>query len=325
MEDLERNKTAAKLRELGATHDVDLATGHCPTCHQTVEDSLLSEAVTGPQMDLAMNIGYLDSQSRMLHRQIVGLRDGIRNSEATVAELSTRLAAQHDYLNAMRGDLSTGAMESKAIVRRQVQIEVEVEALERLTGIAAALTGRLAEIAGRLAANQVARRALPRSSYTPDDDARIAMFQKQFRANAGSFGYESAPVQDVEISRDTLVPCLAQLELREIRTDIKSDSSASDFVRLIWSYLLALHQTSVQQTMQGNHAGILLFDEPGQHSMAVDSQHALLQQLASQGTLQSIVAASFDEAESVFQEATLGVKYKLIQWDGKLIRPLQAN
>lgn len=55
--------------------------------------------------------------------------------------------------------------------------------------------------------------------------------------------------------------------------------------------------------------------------MAVDSQHALLKQLAGETNLQSIVAASFDEAEEVFRQATLGIKYTLIEWDGKLLRP----
>jgi hypothetical protein len=273
-------------------------------------------------MDLATNIGYLESQSRMLQRQIAGLRDGIRASEARVAEMATRLAAKHDHLTALRGDVSSGATESKAIVRRQVQIEVEVEALERISAKTVEVFARLSEIAQRMKANQAARALLPKSTYTSDDEARIAVFQKQFRANAGSFGYGSAPIADIEISKDMLVPCLAQLELREIRTDIKSDSSASDFVRLIWSYLLALHQTSVLPAMYGNHPGILMLDEPGQHSMAVDSQNALLKQLASETGLQSIVAASFDESEEVFRQATAGVDYKLIDWEGRLLKPL---
>lgn len=82
-------------------------------------------------------------------------------------------------------------------------------------------------------------------TYSEADIERIRRFQLNFRANAGSFGYESAPIREIEISKDTLIPCLAQMALREIRTDIKSDSSASDFVRLIWSYLLALYQTSI--------------------------------------------------------------------------------
>jgi hypothetical protein len=321
MEDLERNRTASKLRDLGARHEIELSTGHCPTCHQTIEDTLLSESITGPQMDIAMNIGYLESQSRMLERQIAGFRDGIKQSEVSATQLSVRLAEKHDYVKAMRGDLNTGALESKAVVRRQVQIEIEVEALERFDRRANASIERFIKIATEFNSNQLALKALPNNVYTSDDKTRIDIFHKRFRANAGSFGYESAPVEDIGISPDTLVPCLNQVELR-VRTDIKSDSSASDFVRLIWSYLLALHQTSAYRYMPGNHPGILLFDEPGQHSMAVDSQRALLKQLSSESALQSIVAASFDESEDVFLNATHNIPFKLIQWEGKLIRPL---
>lgn len=321
-EDLERNKTAAKLRDLGAKHDVATAVGKCPTCNQPVDDTLLAGAVTGPQMDLATNIAYLDSQRRMLMRQIAGLKAGLQAAEVRVVELATRIASKRDLLTAMRGDVTSGASESKAIVRRQVQIEVEVEALEKLQTKATELFRLLGQIAVRLIANQAARRAMPKEAYSPADIERIRHFQLHFRANAGSFGYESARIDEIEIGKDTLVPCLAQMELREIRTDIKSDSSASDFVRLIWSYLLALHQTSTTPSSPGNHPGLLMFDEPGQHSMAVDSQHALLKQLASETNLQSIVAASFDEAEEVFRQATLGIQYTLIEWDGKLLRPL---
>lgn len=321
-EDLDRNKTAAKLRDLGAKYDIELSSGRCPTCHQVVEDTLLVGAVTGPQMDLAANIAYLDSQCRMLRRQVSGVRESIRATETRSAELAARLAAKRDQLVAIRGDVSSGASESKAIVRRQVQIEVEVEALERLAAQSTDVFGRLFSVAQRLKNNQAARALLPKNAYTSDDETRISVFQKQFRANAGSFGYESARIQDIEISRDALVPCLAQLELREIRTDIKSDSSASDFVRLIWSYLLALHQTSVFPTTPGHHPNFLMLDEPGQHSMAVDSQHALLKQLASEIKLQSIVAASFDETEEVFLQATAGIDFRLIEWSGKLLRPL---
>lgn len=321
-EDLERNNTAAKLRDLGAKHDVATAIDKCPTCNQPVDDTLLAGAVTGPQMDLATNIAYLNSQRRMLMRQIAGLKAGLQAAEVRVTELATRIASKRDLLTAMRGDVTSGASESKAIVRRQVQIEVEIEALEKLQTKATELFRLLGQIALRLIANQTARSAMPREAYSTADIERIKHFQHYFRANAGSFGYESARIDEIEIGKDTLVPCLAQMELREIRTDIKSDSSASDFVRLIWSYLLALHQTSATPSSPGNHPGLLMFDEPGQHSMAVNSQHALLKQLASETDLQSIVAASFDEAEEVFRQATLGIQYTLIEWDGKLLRPL---
>lgn len=328
-EDLERNKAARKLRDLGAKQGLSIANNHCPTCNQAVEDTLLADAVTGPQMDLDANIKYLDSQRRMLVRQIAGLSENIKEIQVKVAELSARLVAKRDVLVAIRADVTSGATESKAAVRRQVQIEVEVEALQQFELKVASTVRELESIADRMRTNQVARSNLPKDAYTSDDYKRIEIFQKNFRANAGSFGYESAPLTEVEIAKDNLIPSLSKIELREIRkektkTDIKTDSSASDFVRLIWSYLIALYQASATPDFRGNHPGILMFDEPGQHSMADDSQHALLKQLAGELKLQSIVAASFDENEDVFRQATNGISYKLIEWEGKLLQPMRT-
>ncbi len=327
--DLDRNKAAKKLQELGADQAIELASGLCPTCFQPVEDTLLRESLSGHQMDLDTNIAYLDSQSRMLERQIAGLKQGIEKSLVSIADIATRLAARRDHVVALRADLGSTASRSKASVRRQVQIEVEVEGLQHLEQNAARLIEALNEVAARLAANQLARRDLPSKQYSASDEAKINVFEKNFRANAGSFGYESvSDLSEVQISRESLVPGLEQLELREIqtrqpKTDIKADSSASDFVRLIWSYLLGLYQTSSNSYTPGNHLGFLLFDEPGQHSMRWESQRELLLRLADQSALQSIVAASFDESESVFNDVTNIVKHKLISWEGKLIRPLK--
>ena len=326
-EDLERNKTALKLRVLGAQMELEVATDHCPTCHQAVEDTLLQGIVSGPQMDLDTNIRYLDSQRLMLQSQINGSFEEIRQSEIAVLDVAVRLAATHDYRNSLRGDVSNGVTESRAIVRRQIQIELELSNLSTLESQAASLLAVLVEVADRLAGNQAGRRALPKETYSSADMSRISLFEKFFRSNASSFGYESAPIADIRINLDTLTPILSELELREIiktkgQTSLTADSSASDFVRLIWSYLLALYQTSAMAGFEGHHPGILLMDEPGQHSMRSISQHALLKLLSGEGGLQSIVAASFDENESVFLEATAGIRFNLIRWEGKVIQPL---
>ena len=46
---------------------------------------------------------------------------------------------------------------------------------------------------------------------------------------------------------------------------MKFDSSASDNIRGIWAYTLALLQTSMRKN--GNHPKIIIFDEPNQHSI----------------------------------------------------------
>ena len=327
-EDLERNKTALKLRDLGAQVGLAIAADRCPTCHQEVENTLLAGIVSGPQMDLDTNIKYLESQRQMLRSQINGASEEIRQLDITVASVGERLAATHDYRNSLRGDVSNGVTESRAIVRKQIQLELEASNLESLRSQAAGLLEQLRVVSERLAVNQAARRELPKDNYSPTDLSRIAYFENFFRSNASSFGYESAAIKDIRISLDSLTPILSEIELREIikakgqPTSLTADSSASDFVRLIWSYLLALYQASSMPQVKGNHPGILLMDEPGQHSMRAISQHALLQLLSGQAGLQSIVAASFDEMESVFLEATAGLEFQLIQWEGKVIRPL---
>ena len=47
--------------------------------------------------------------------------------------------------------------------------------------------------------------------------------------------------------------------------DMKFDSSASDGIRVIWAFTMALLQVSLEKG--GNHPGIIIFDEPAQQSI----------------------------------------------------------
>lgn len=55
--------------------------------------------------------------------------------------------------------------------------------------------------------------------------------------------------------------------------------------------------------------------------MATKSQLALLQKLSAQTNLQSIVAASFDDSEAAYKEATQNVRFNLIRLGEKAIVP----
>jgi hypothetical protein len=256
----------------------------------------------------------------MFERQIAGLTEAARESDQIKGELDRRIRKVREQLDSARKDLAAGTQQTRVDLRRQLQIESEVKSLEDTEALLARLFVELQKLSNRLEQNQRARKNLPSLGYSSSDEARIELFEKNFRANASAFEYESANVAEIDINRNGLIPSLRQVQ--RVKTDIKADSSASDFVRLIWAYLLALYQTSSNAVSKGNHLGVLLLDEPGQHSMAANSQHALMQLLTAQGGLQSIVAASFDESESVFREATSGVRFDLIQIGSKAIAPL---
>lgn len=322
--DLTKNKAVKRLQQMGAQRGVELAKGSCPSCHQPVSDSLVVERIPGSQMDLESNIGYLESQRRMLSRQVSALEESLAESEISVRSIAQDLDKKRDRLTSLKEDLGSSAQQEKAVLRHVIQLELEIGRLDALAQASERLTGELASIADRLITNQQSRAALPKNIYTDSDEATIRLFEKNFRANTGSFGYTSvANIRDVSINDKSLMPSLSDIELREYRQrpDIKSESSASDFVRLIWAYLIALYQAS-EMSNKGHHLGFLLLDEPGQHSMSQESQRALFKALIASPNLQSIVAASFDESPDIFNYVTDRVAHKLISWEGKLISPL---
>jgi hypothetical protein len=85
-EDLQKNKDAQKLRDLGSTLADTLAPDHCPTCAQPIADTLLAQHVGAETMPLEDNIQYINAQRAIfqrLHKQ----------DEATAGEIDRQLVA----------------------------------------------------------------------------------------------------------------------------------------------------------------------------------------------------------------------------------------
>lgn len=339
-DELARNQVAQKLKKYGAELGIETASDSCPTCHQHIEDSLSSLNYLGSKMDIDTNIRYLDSQTKMLAKQEAGIKLKIQESELAVKDLGSRLERARSILMALRSDASRGTTVSRAILKQQLYIDIELEKIEKFSNHLEGFVGEFLRLSEGLKRNQAVRSTLGGEKYSAEDISKISLFIRMFRANAGTFDYQSAPINDIEFDLHTLLPYLAKIELREIidtptekeekeirpkAGDMAQNSSASDFVRLIWSYIISLYQTSAHPTVNGNHPGLIIFDEPGQHSMATKSQLALFQMLASYPGLQSIVAASFDDSDAAFKESTNGVDFKYIRLGEKCITPIVSE
>ena len=64
----------------------------------------------------------------------------------------------------------------------------------------------------------------------------------------------------------------------EIEKDIGFEASASDGIRLKWAYYLSLLELNVQH--ETNHAGLVIFDEPGQQAADPVNLTSLFQESA---------------------------------------------
>lgn len=318
--DLEKNKIAKKLRNFGAENGLSLALDSCPACHQHVDDSLfLADTLIQP-MSIDENVRYLGSQKKMVSRYILGLEKIITKLESQAREYSENVSDKRAVCLSFKKQIRLSGNAEEAGLRVKLQLELKVESLLKAERIINSSVNDLVNFSNEFRNVKAKLVDLPERKSSTEDVKKYNKFQNHFRSYASLFGYKSAPISDIEINRDTLFPYLAGLELREVNTDIKSDSSASDFVRLIWAYLLAVYSAS--EELGGNHPGLVLLDEPGQHSMGVTSVNALLTNISKQRNIQGIVAASFDESDEVFDESVLGVNHHLIECGYKLLKPV---
>ena len=318
--DLEKNKIAKKLKNFGAESGLSLALDSCPACHQHVDDSLfLADTLIQP-MSIDENVRYLDSQKKMVSRYILGLEKTITKLESQAREYSENVSDKRAVCLSFKKQIRLSGNAEEADLRVKLQLELKVESLLKAERIINSSVNNLVNFSNEFRNIKAKLAGLPERKSSTEDVKKYNKFQNHFRSYASLFGYKSAPTSDIEINRDTLFPYLAGLELREVNTDIKSDSSASDFVRLIWAYLLAVYSAS--EELGGNHPGLVLLDEPGQHSMGVTSVNALLTNISKQRNIQGIVAASFDESDEVFDESVLGVNHHLIECGYKLLKPV---
>ncbi len=318
--DLEKNKIAKKLKNFGAESGLNLALDSCPACHQKVDDSLfLADTLIQP-MSIDENVKYLDSQKKMVSRYILGLEKTIAKLESQAREYSELLSDKRAVCMSFKKQIRLSGNIGETDLRVKLQLEIKVENLLKAEKIINNSVDKFVNISNDFRNVKARLASMPEIKSSIEDIKKYDKFQKYFRSYASVFGYKSAPTRDIEINRDTLFPYLAGLELREVNTDIKSDSSASDFVRLIWAYILAVYSASDE--VGGNHPGLILLDEPGQHSMGVTSVNSLMKTISNRRNIQGIVAASFDESDEVFEESVFGVDHHLIECGYKLLKPL---
>ncbi|QDE39816.1 hypothetical protein FIV34_11655 [Luteibacter pinisoli] len=322
--DIEKNESAAKLRKYGANLELSLASGQCPVCGQAVEDNLLADETSGRQMGLETNIDYLKAQRAMVVRQSDGLQRELDEGAVTLAGLGRDLANIRQRLSAIRRDLGAGEQLTRSHLRAIVANEFELGRVEKFQELLEGFEESLPALAREFDANRKAHGELPKDNLSAADRAKVEKFVVLFRANATSFDYASVQAKEININGESLLPTLGDMELRQV-INAKVESSASDFVRLIWAYLIALYETATFQGVHGHHLDFLLFDEPAQHSMSELSMRALLQRLAGSRGLQSVVFASFENTEQNFLAVTNNLTFDLITWDGKLVRPLTTR
>lgn len=300
-------------------HTYKLFEQKCPTC-----DSLLSDSVYKniQVMGLEENKQYIRSQIEILKVYIKALKKEIANEENYYSQIFEEYESDRKIVEYLEKDLvSDTQLPSYASMKELVLLEDKFEKIHILKKELLKVYLELKEVAVRWDTNE---RLKQQYEMSFEDNQKLKLLESAFKILLKDFMYGSKREDQVWIAPRDSSKYFPMVQIGdEPSQPIRFNSSASDFVRSIWAYLLALYEVTTHR--HGHHPGLFLFDEPAQHAMTETSQAALFKKLSILGC-QSIVFASFenetDDKQDKYSEVTKGLtpnSYKTVVIENRAI------
>lgn len=266
--DLRNNQDAAKLKRLGSDIEGSMFSDICPVCHQHVDDSLLIAKNYVSVMGIDENIAHLQAQIQMLEFSISGRRLEVSGGEQQIEALVEQLHSLQRLGKSIRSDLfAVNGDISETLIRKRIENENRISALQDLICLINSFREEIESLSKKWEEVLILKDSLPKKAYSEKDEEKLSKLCKSFINNLKEFGYKSVTnINSISLSQENYMPMVENF-------DMKFDSSASDNIRVIWAYTLALLQTSLEYG--GNHPGVIIFDEPDQHSIVVSDLEKL--------------------------------------------------
>ena len=290
-QDIMNNKDALRLKKLGSNLQCKSFEGICPTCNQKIQDSLLPIQHQSNVMTIEQTINHLTAQKEMLEFALEYHRNRNAKLDSAVQDIRSKTMTLFRLAKTIRGDLySVDEDLSETIIYKRMSIEHHIADLNEFKESIKEIVNKFIGLSEKWHELLQEKEMLSQKRFAESDEETIKIFENNFVANLKDFKYTSiSNIGAIEISRDNYMPVIDKF-------DMKFDSSASDNIRAIWSYTLALLQTSEKQS--GNHPGLLIFDEPTQHSIGAEDANAFFKSIIVLGNkCQVIVGITVNNAD----------------------------
>ena len=321
--DLLRNQDAFKLQKLGSALG-SASTDHiCPTCQQSVATELLP-SVSREAMGLEENIAFIRSQLDLYRSMLGSASDNLDMIHVRYQSLREEVQEQRSQIRSLKRDLlrpakSPARSELEEIVRLEARLERWQAQQEKMDG---AVDG-LRAIAREWAKARTELRELGSGDLTVKDQSKISRFQSTLQKLLVRFHFSSFRAHDITLSGDDFRPQVVTEDEDGDRVvkDIGFEASASDGIRLKWSYILAL--VVLSRNFETNHVGFAVFDEPGQQQMReLDLAAFFAASALGAGTDRQVLMTTSEVLERV-EAALAGVDAKIHSFEGLILKPLR--
>lgn len=309
-EDLRKLTDTAVLAELGGTIRQDQVFATCPTCQQPIADHISPDLKPSDLLPIHQTIELLKDELSVLQAT---LRESIltcRGLEAKRQELEQELSRAERLESAPRdpeGLIATALQtaelrsESAKLKRFDDRLQAQLLSLSAIVAEARKVKTALDIVPVRL---------------TDNDRTRIRTLEEAFREQERQYEFDSFPINAIGISDETYKPTVDGFEM-------SFETSASDAIRTIWAYLLALLEIN-RSYSDMNHIGLLSFDEPKQQSAKRFSFGQLLRRASLAGHYKQQVIFFTSEDEGEVRTALDGTNYHLRTFQDRMIARLET-
>jgi hypothetical protein len=311
--DLKHFQDLRRLRELGSDVTPSLHIGICPTCSQTLKDTLLEQIESEPPMTMEENIAFIDGQIATFATMH---RDGLRVQEAKRSKLNAvqaRTAETRAAIRTVKQTLIADArIPSAAAIRQRIVLETRIARLIKVREERQTVSKLLQAITTQWRRIQTDLDKIP-EGLSNGDKAKLQALQMTYVNQLVEYGFKSIPPADIQISIENYRPMFEGF-------DLGFNLSASDSIRNIWAYTFGLMEIS--RIFETNHLKCLLLDEPRQQQTDKVSFAKFAKRASSAVESNEQVIFLTSEDEETLNHMLKDLKYQYMAFDGPLIRPL---
>jgi len=309
-EDIRRNRDELILKRLGASRNLRIADSHCPTCHQQIPDSLISD-LQAEFMTVKDNIAFLSEQRDMFlavrektKREVASRRLELAALTSEIDKFRSRARAMRETLTAAHGTPSVAQIEER--VRSQETLATRSKLGAKLEDI----IGSFTSLADEWRQIEETRASLPKGSHSDSDTKKLDRLEQLLRQQVTEYGMSSIETNTLSIDRDTYKPVHEGFVL-------SFDLSASDLIRTIWAYENGLLELA--REFDTNHLNILMLDEPKQQDAAAESLATFLRRAASSRVASQQVIVATSEPRNSIEEMISGLDVNLLSFSGRVV------
>lgn len=313
--DLINHKDISKLKKLGGLQESNLINNICPTCNQKINDCLMEQPLIAKVMDVEEQIKHLSAQKQMIEYSISSHKSNLKNLENEIEMLEIDINAKTKEIRRITNDIySTDESLSTTIVYEKVHIENELENLSKMQQKIEEYKEELLNLSKEWLNFVEKKKKLPKGIFSENDINKLDKLRDIFIDKLKKYNYASNKnIHSIEISKDRLIPTLNGF-------DLMKDGSASDLIRIIWDFTLSL--LTVSNKDNGNHIGIVIFDEPAQQSIENGDLYSFIEDMNNEyKDSQVILGITLNNADlENYIRDMLGINLILIE--DKAIRPI---